>query len=160
MHLVERFWTSVTYVVGLLTLSPVEGPGSGLQAPLHGSVAKPPGYSKGPIFKPPGGRLEGPGSQFTCNYTQMPGFTFCSNETNRACWLRNENTGFEYNISTNYEDTNLTPVGIHRYYELNITDKWVNADGLGFPEGKIFNEMYPGPWIQACWGDVRLAASC
>jgi hypothetical protein len=83
----------------------------------------------------------------------MPGFTSCSTAEDRSCWLRNSKTGFEYNIRTNYENTNLTPVGVHRTYYLNLTDKGYNADGLPFPYGKLFNSTYPGPWIQGCWGD-------
>lgn len=26
-------------------------------------------------------------------------------------------------------------------------------DGVNNTEGKVFNATYPGPWIQACWGD-------
>jgi hypothetical protein len=157
MHLVERFWTSLTYVASLLTLSPVTGPGNELQAPLL-SPSDPfrHGRHGGPIFKPPGGRPRGPGSEFLCDYSNMPGFVSCSTPGNRSCWLRNSQTGFEYNINTNYEDNNLTPVGITRKYYLNITDKGVNADGLDFKDGKIFNLTYPGPWIQACWGDVSI----
>ncbi|KAI9770556.1 MAG: hypothetical protein M1840_003146 [Geoglossum simile] len=110
------------------------------------------GGPRGPIFKPPGGRLRGPGSSFTCNYSAMVGFSSCSTPTNRACWLRNQ-AGFEYNINTDYEDTSKTPIGIHRTYYLNLADGWINADGMNFTEAKIFNKTYPGPYIQACWGD-------
>jgi FtsP/CotA-like multicopper oxidase with cupredoxin domain len=30
----------------------------------------------------------------------------------------------------------------------------LNADGVVNPNGKVFNQTYPGPWIQACWGDL------
>lgn len=30
----------------------------------------------------------------------------------------------------------------------------INADGVNNPDGKVFNQSYPGPWIQACWGDT------
>ena len=155
MVLIDRISTAFTYVVSFLTFSLVNGPGRDDQAPLlttpdaidHES-------SGGPIFKPPGGRLEGVDSDFTCDYSAMPDFYNCSTPTNRRCWLKNRNTGFEYNINTNDEDTNLTPNGTTRTHYLNITDSWVNADGMNFTEAKIFNITYPGPWIQACWGDV------
>lgn len=118
-------------------------------------VAIVPSVARGPVFKPPTGRLKGPGSDFQCDYTSMPGFRLCSNSTNRGCWLTNDNDT-QYNITTNYEDTNQTPIGIHRHYTLNITDSWVNADGMNFTYAKLFNNSYPGPWIQACWGDVRM----
>lgn len=157
MPRIDSFWTCITYVLSFLTLSPFDGPGGKSQSPLLPSsdaLHRP--HRKGPIFKPPGGRLTGPGSDFTCDYTNMPGYSSCSTPENRACWLKNTETGDEYNISTNYEDTNRTPTGIHRTYYLNITDSWLNADGLNFTEAKIFNLTYPGPWIQACWGDVRI----
>jgi hypothetical protein len=152
----HSFWTSITYVLSFLTLSPFEGPSGEEQAPLLPSSDRHHGYRKGPIFKPPGGRPRGPGSEFTCDYSNMPGWSNCSSPENRGCWLKNDTTGAEFNISTNYEDTNQTPIGITRKYVLNITDSWINADGLNFTEAKIFNGMYPGPWIQACWGDVRI----
>jgi hypothetical protein len=157
MHLIDRFWISITYVVSFLTLSPIKGPGGEKQAPL---LTSPDALNpRGPIFKPPGGRLTGPGSDFTCDYSKMVGWSHCSTPYNRRCWLRNDKTGIEYNISTDYEDSNQTPIGTVRKYVLNVTDDWINADGLNFTEGKIFNGMYPGPWIQACWGDVRIRFS-
>jgi FtsP/CotA-like multicopper oxidase with cupredoxin domain len=30
----------------------------------------------------------------------------------------------------------------------------INGDGVVNPYGKVFNQQYPGPWIQACWGDL------
>lgn len=152
MQLVERFVTAISYVVSFLTASPLSGPALQQQDPLL--IPSNGGHEasfKGPIFKPPGGRPSGPGSDFQCDYSNMPGFVSCSTPENRSCWLRNEKTGFEYNVRTNYEQ--LTPVGVHRTYYLNLTDTSVNADGLDFPHGKLFNSTYPGPWIQACWGD-------
>ena len=29
----------------------------------------------------------------------------------------------------------------------------LDPDGLKMLHGKVFNNSYPGPWIQACWGD-------
>ena len=152
MHFGEKFWASVTYVVNIFTLSPFEGPVSDVQSPLSGS----PGplmhenLAAGPVFKPPGGDPRGPDADFKCDYSNMPGFVTCSTAENRACWLKNST--FEYNINTNYE--NLAPEGVHRYYDIDLTDASLNADGLDFKDAKVFNEQYPGPWIQACWGDV------
>jgi hypothetical protein len=153
MQLTNSFWTSINYVVNFFTLSPFTGPGVGDQAPLLTSSA-PPHYEspRGPVFVPPGGD---PDLNFTCDYSRMsPKWTNCSTPENRGCWLRNVESLKEYNISTNYEDSDSTPIGIHRNYTLDLTDEWINADGMYFEDGKIFNETYPGPWIQACWGDV------
>ena len=155
MHLLNSFWTSITFVANFLTLSPLGGLSGNEQTPLltfpdtlhQGSL-------RGPVFKPPGGEVTGPGSDFTCDYSRMVGWSNCSTPETRGCWLKNDETGVEYNISTNYEDINQTPTGTTRHYVLNVTDQWINADGLNFTEGKVFNGMLPGPWIQACWGDV------
>ena len=152
MRLVERFWTTVVYVVTFGSISPYSDHQTPLVTPSDGSRLE---NAQGPIFKPPGGRLDGPGSDFLCDYRNMVGWSPCSTPDNRECWLKNDHTGQEYNIHTNYEDSNQTPVGVHRTYHMNITDGSINADGLDFTEGKFFNGTYPGPWIQACWGDVN-----
>ncbi|KAH0565296.1 hypothetical protein GP486_001316 [Trichoglossum hirsutum] len=154
MLLIDQVWTCITYVLSSLTLSPFTGL-DGVEQALLPSPSSSPHYERprGPIFKPPGGRLKGPDSEFTCDYSAMVGFSNCSTPFNRACWLRNK-AGFEYNINTDYEDISQTPIGIHRTYYLNITDNWINADGMNFTEAKLFNGVYPGPYIQACWGDT------
>lgn len=30
----------------------------------------------------------------------------------------------------------------------------INGDGVLNPDGKVFNQTYPGPWLKACWGDT------
>jgi hypothetical protein len=145
MHL-ERFWTNVA---NWLTLSPInaaEAQQFPILGDLDGSFNVPkPHY---PIFKPPGGR---PSSDFKCNYKNMPGWKECSTPENRSCWLRHED-GREFNINTNYED--YAPIGIDRNYTLVLNDGSLNADGQTFSAAKLFNNTYPGPWIEACWGDV------
>ena len=55
--------------------------------------------------------------------------------------------------SFNPLSTKLTCV--YFQYYLNVTDENINADGVARPDGgKNFNSMYPGPWIEACWGDT------
>ncbi|KAK3316802.1 multicopper oxidase-domain-containing protein [Apodospora peruviana] len=123
----------------------------------------------GPIFKPPGGVPGGDGSEFVCNYSAMKGFKECSTSEDRGCWLTDGLTTWD--IYTDYEATtdetlpspvNIMPTGTTRYYEMTATNAPINADGLSFPEGKQFQlasgdksaPQYPGPWIQACWGDT------
>ncbi|KAI8297329.1 hypothetical protein K4K59_003506 [Colletotrichum sp. SAR11_240] len=38
-------------------------------------------------------------------------------------------------------------------YYLEVDEMSIDGDGVINPEGKVFNQTYPGPWIQACWGD-------
>lgn len=187
MHLGERFWASVTYVVNFITLTPFDNGGANNQAPLlpvsdvlavqvtavptplipisdasvvQAAVLSTPAaqeWTPGPIFEPPSGNPPkgGEGHDFKCDYSNMRDYTNCSTPDNRGCWLRNEKTLHEYNISTNYEDIKETPTGILREYHLDVTDGIINADGILFKDAKLFNSVYPGPWIEACWGDVR-----
>ncbi|TQN66714.1 Laccase [Colletotrichum shisoi] len=104
-------------------------------------------HGQHPIFAPPGSNIDG----FVCNYTLMTGFKPCGTPEDRSCWLRNSDTGEEYNISTDYETK--MPTGITRVYHLNVTDGYINANGLDFYEAKLFNDLWPGPLIEACWGD-------
>ena len=162
MQLFERFWRAVTYVLGIVTLSPVRD--VDLQTPLMevteqlplGPIdySPLPNYAPGPIFKPPGGD----GSDFTCDYSNMVGYTQCKDPTDRTCWLTNSN-GDTWNITRNYEATfpngaAAMPNGTVRPYTITVTEKGINADGMNFPYGKTFNGLYPGPLIQACWGDL------
>jgi hypothetical protein len=153
MKLIDRVWTCITYVLSCLSLSPFTELGGVEQAVLPPPSGHPNhGKPKGPSFKPPGGRLKGPGADFTCEYPSMTSYTFCSKPGNRSCWLTSP--GFTYDINTNYE-TN-TPQGIQRNYSFDVSDYWINGDGMNFTEAKVFNKQYPGPYIQACWGDVRI----
>lgn len=149
MELVARFWATVTYVMSLLTFSSV-GPGDISQRPLQNFPGFPAVESgpKYPDFGPPGGD---PRVDFVCEYPEMKGWQSCSTPENRECWLRHPD-GREYNITTNYE--NEAPKGIDRYYSLDVANMDINLDGLN-THASLFNKTYPGPWIQACWGDVR-----
>ena len=158
MHVGHCFWSSLSYLLDILSLSPVSGPGTENWAPLalqpvENHVALQPG----PIFKPPSGKPHGEGSDFLCEYSQMLGYENCSTPEDRTCWLINRGTGHRFDISTDYEIE--MPIGIHRTYELDVTDDTsINADGVNFDMAKLFNRVCPGPWLQACWGDVRLTA--
>lgn len=149
----DKVWQGITYVLQLISFSPFNVHGADQVAVLPSPASPtnhPPHY---PIFKPPSGD---PDSDFQCEYPQMKGWSRCTTKENRGCWLRNDETGKEIGIDTNYEDTDAIPFGIHRTYYLNITDNSTfNADGMNFAAGKFFNNSYPGPWIQGCWGDVR-----
>ncbi|RGP71961.1 hypothetical protein FSPOR_3076 [Fusarium sporotrichioides] len=102
-----------------------------------------------PVFNPP--PVDPGDAKFVCEYPEMEGFVDCSIAENRECWLRHPD-GREFNIHTNYEK--FAPIGIMRNYTLTITDESFNADGQNFAEAKLFNKKYPGPWLEACWGDV------
>lgn len=172
MLLVERFWTAVTYVVSLVTFSGVEAPVNDVQSPIIQAskvIASLPvttiQTTAGPTFSPPTGtRGDVEGAGFTCEYPTLVNYEYCSNSGNRSCWLRkkegaptDDGLPQEYNIWTDYE--NIWPKGILREYEYGIVDGRLNADGEWFNEAKLFNGEYPGPWLQACWGDVSLSTT-
>lgn len=54
-------------------------------------------------------------------------------------------------IHTDYEKK--WPKGIKREYWLNLTAQTISPDGFLKTEGKVLNNSYPGPLIEACWGD-------
>jgi len=152
MRVASSVWECITYLTNLLSFSSIHSIGD--QQPLPGLIDRPltgiyddPGY---PIFKPPGGRLKYEDSDFVCKYPHMSDWEFCSVPGDRECWLRHRD-GRRYDIHTDYEHD--APRGIDRHYELEITDGEYNADGLMAKDVKLINNRYPGPWIQACWGD-------
>lgn len=118
----------------------------------------------GPKFRPPTGRPKGfPGHELKCDYGHLgPDWIPCSSAADRTCWLKNTKTGQQFNITTDYETA--MPPGIVRNYNLVLTNQTINADGMPFRDGKVFSyefpdsedfePTFPGPWIQACWGDV------
>jgi hypothetical protein len=149
MTLINRVWTYVTYLVSCLTLSPIQGLVDQSVLTIHDPFPIKEGQVGGPVFKPPGGD---PKNNFQCDYTNMKGYKFCSTPGNRGCWLTNPTTKDTYDINTNYEIR--TPNGTVREYTMDLLDSNINVDGVNFPYAKLFNGKYPGPWIQACWGDV------
>jgi hypothetical protein len=151
MTLISRFKHAFAGLFTWLSMSPVAEFGfHPSQHPLGALITDthvPSGDS--PVFRPPAPNPDDP--DFVCDYSAMQGWLPCSIPENRECWLRNKN-GREFNIHTDYEK--LAPVGITRHYSLNITEGSINADGQPFTKAKLFNESYPGPWLEACWGDV------
>ncbi|KAK7409407.1 hypothetical protein QQX98_008416 [Neonectria punicea] len=105
----------------------------------------------GPEFPAPDGP-DTPGVDFNCSYPLMgDDWKSCSTPGDRRCWLKNS-TGHRFDIETDYE--NHYPLGILREYYLEVDNMTINGDGIDNREGKVFNQTYPGPWIQACWGDL------
>ncbi|KXH25563.1 Lcc2 [Colletotrichum nymphaeae SA-01] len=151
MLALRHVWIIVTDVANTLFGSPFfrDGPQHHLGAKFSWSHTDLETAGHGsPIFTPPGSNID----KFVCDYSQMKGFKPCGTAEDRSCWLRNSDTGEEYNITTDYEDK--MPQGITRVYYLNVTDGYINANGLNFTEAKLFNNTWPGPLIEACWGDT------
>ena len=117
------------------------------QNPLHLPQEFPESHSSaGLSFQPQN-------SSITCHYPA--GWTYCGSANNRSCWLKN--TGkvsgpSEYDIKTDYENT--WPTGVIREYWLNVSEVAIAPDGYLKPTGLVFNNTYPGPVLEACWGDT------
>ncbi|KAM0805775.1 multicopper oxidase-domain-containing protein [Usnea florida] len=92
---------------------------------------------------------------FKCEYPSMPGYQNCNTPNDRGCWLRDTTSPqpaySEYSINTDYEAQ--WPQGIKREYWLNVSAQTISPDGYLKTQGKVFNNTYPGPLIEACWGD-------
>jgi FtsP/CotA-like multicopper oxidase with cupredoxin domain len=108
---------------------------------------------KGPVFHPPNGS---PG--FKCDYSRMMGWTHSADSGARTQWLSHSADedypyGGTYDIHTDYD--HFAPTGITRKYTLTVDEHPISADGfIRRDGGKAFNKQYPGPWIEACWGDT------
>ncbi|GAB7354000.1 hypothetical protein MBLNU459_g4593t2 [Dothideomycetes sp. NU459] len=91
---------------------------------------------------------------FTCQYPSLTGWNACNSPDDRQCWLDNpsQESGLnQYNITTDYEQ--FTPPGIQREYWLEVDTSPLSPDGYLKPLGQVFNGTYPGPKLEACWGD-------
>ena len=140
----------IASIISTLALSPLQDGVDGQRPLLVASDVTPDmNVGKGPSFSPPGGFADYP---FECKYPNMTGWEACTNSTDRGCWLRRKSDGKKYDIYTDYE--NDMPKGIERPYSLELKDGYVDADGMNFTTAKLFNNLYPGTWIQACWGDT------
>ncbi|RBR15613.1 uncharacterized protein FIESC28_07254 [Fusarium coffeatum] len=124
---------------------PSDGPHQDVLSFTHNKPAP-----KYPHFPAPNGPDQ-KGVEFHCKYPGLKGWENCTSKDDRSCWLKGP-YGQVFNIDTDYE--NFYPEGIVREYHLNVTNQDINGDGVNNPYGKVFNNRYPGPWIQACWGDI------
>lgn len=86
---------------------------------------------------------------FKCLYE--PGWEMCNEKGNRGCWVRAPD-GREFNNRTDYEKN--APAGLERVINLNLSQMAWDADGTIKPEAKLFNKIFPGPLIEACWGET------
>ncbi|KAH8423781.1 uncharacterized protein LDX57_001540 [Aspergillus melleus] len=82
----------------------------------------------------------------------MVDYEFVNSPHERGQWLAHRtDTAENFDINTNYEKK--WPKGVLRQYHITIHEDKVNLDGEDFPHAKLINGQWPGPWIQACWGD-------
>ncbi|KAI1177040.1 multicopper oxidase-domain-containing protein [Nemania sp. FL0916] len=85
-------------------------------------------------------------SQTSALETRIPGS--CNTPSNRACW----SPGFD--IFTDYEAK--TPPGSIKTFNWEVTerDNWVGPDGRVKSKVMLINNQYPGPTLEANWGDT------
>ncbi|OOF96743.1 multicopper oxidase [Aspergillus carbonarius ITEM 5010] len=104
-------------------------------------------------FVPPGAAESAQAEPFTCQYPAMADeYTYNDSGGNRSVWLKHRtNSSMDFDIDTDYETRR--PIGIERKYILIMGERALNLDGIEFPYAKVVNGSFPGPWIQACWGD-------
>lgn len=77
------------------------------------------------------------------------GYKPCNN-VSRTCWQRRVKFK-DYDINDDYEVT--TPFGITREYWLTVDQADLRPDGQPKINRVALNGTYPGPIIEACWGD-------
>ncbi|KAL8649405.1 MAG: hypothetical protein Q9210_004422 [Variospora velana] len=152
MKLFQQCWIALLEFFNAISLSPSLGPLQEQQVwDADSHTVSPHAGGDGPIFTPPA-HPQDPGEILQCDYSRMgKEWQPCSTPHSRACWLAGPR-GQQFDISTNYETE--VPTGITRKYTLVADEMNINADGVLMPYGKVFNQQYPGPWIQACWGDT------
>lgn len=141
------FNTCWELVLHLPFFSPLDGGGferDGSQLPLSSDP------SGGVIIHP---EHASPG--FTCSYPSLEGWKSCNSPDDRSCWLKDSRANqpyfSQYDIHTDYET--VWPQGVTREYWINLKDAVLFPDGYSKPYGKVINDTYPGPLIEACWGD-------
>ncbi|AEO64812.1 multicopper like protein [Thermothielavioides terrestris NRRL 8126] len=102
------------------------------------------------------GQLLGLPSPIVCQYP--PEWQSCHSPTSRDCWIRKPGRQSEgpsvtqFDILSDYEE--MYPPGVTREYWLEVgANSKVAPDGQPKTDGQYFNGTYPGPLIEACWGD-------
>lgn len=142
----ESVWTTLVYVIDILTFSSSGNRELVLKTSTELSASKIRTY---PHFQVP--KNPQSGEAFTCSYPELTDFTVCHSPTNRSCWLESKDKTF--NVDSDSEILEGTPTGIVRRYNLNVSEIELSPDGYLMEHGKVFNGSYPGPWLEACWGD-------
>jgi hypothetical protein len=73
---------------------------------------------------------------------------FCNSPSNRSCWLKSPRGDFD--VFTDNEER--WPQGVTREYWLEVTYTETAPDGFK-RIAQLVNGTYPGPLIEANWGD-------
>ncbi|OJJ70210.1 hypothetical protein ASPBRDRAFT_197903 [Aspergillus brasiliensis CBS 101740] len=93
---------------------------------------------------------------FECEYPGLGNDFDPPSEKDRTVWLKSKHSREQdISIKTNYED--YAPRGKVRHVSVTVrTDpsQPKYPDGRDYRQGKYFDLEYPGPLIEACWGDT------
>ncbi|KAM7201096.1 laccase 2 [Rhypophila sp. PSN 637] len=100
---------------------------------------------------------------FMCYYPYLSAREWegCSGPENRSCWLRRRRKGPEHGLHGHGRpghrpggpfDDEHAPVGVRRYYTYNVVSKTIAPNGVP-KQAILFDGQYPGPLLEACWGD-------
>src|SRR5947207_2148172 len=117
MKLAERFWTALTHLLNVLTLSPIDYEASVQQIPLLAEYHYKDSlyHQPGPVFVPPG---YDESDDFKCYYTVMTGWTKCPIAPNKTFVYRWNTTQYgsswyHSHYSVQYPDGLLGPMVSH-----------------------------------------------
>ncbi|KAK4184062.1 putative laccase precursor [Podospora australis] len=142
--LVQEFSSGMVYDPNDFKFVPLRHQGEERSYVLHGS----------PVVGTPRNGQEGVEGGLDCHYPNMVDWEPCYTPENRTCWIKQKVEGGKHiDISTDYEDPAEVPEGITRQFYLEVSEQPIAPDGTTMEHGKVFNRRYPGPWLEACWGD-------
>ncbi|PLB36637.1 multicopper oxidase-domain-containing protein [Aspergillus candidus] len=143
-------------IINYLGLQSPLGPQLDVPAPIEGHVKPHPEQ-----FEPwvPPGAMPDPGDPnsvpIKCDYTAMVADGYLpSRPDGNSEWIpHKDDPNLHYNITTDYDAR--TPIGTTREYNITVTESDVQVwDGREIRSRPLADGRYPGPWIQACWGDT------
>ncbi|KAK0712929.1 multicopper oxidase-domain-containing protein [Lasiosphaeria miniovina] len=96
---------------------------------------------------------EGASRGFQCRYPFLDAQTWeaCNTNNSRSCWLQykqaeQDGSRYGYDIFTDCECADLI------MYTFDVANKVIYPDGVA-KNAILFNSQYPGPMVEACWGD-------
>ncbi|KAF2002221.1 multicopper oxidase [Amniculicola lignicola CBS 123094] len=151
MVVLENCWATFLAILNFVTFNSINQLDHDVsqQTPLIAELAVP--KKDYPIFNPPNGPENG---GFVCSYPTLTDYEFCSQTNDRSCWLKPKNPRSlkpTFGIHSDYE--NIWPTGVTRKYTIEVHNATLFPDGYPSGKTKVFPLSYPGPWIEACWGD-------
>ncbi|KAF9888532.1 hypothetical protein FE257_008639 [Aspergillus nanangensis] len=147
-------------IINFFGLQSPLGPQLDVPTPIGGPMGGP-GRPHLDDFEPwvPPGALPDPGDPnsepIKCDYRAMVPFGYQpSYPKGHDQWIPHQKfQDLDYNITTDYDVR--TPNGTTREYHITVNESDAQIwDGRQSNTRALADGKYPGPWIQACWGDT------